>query len=84
MRALYVMVLLAGSLPITLAGQAASLRSAVTLEHPMVRVADLFDDAGPAASRVLGAGPQPGARLVVEAAQLLLLLLPCRWWWWRW
>jgi flagella basal body P-ring formation protein FlgA len=66
MRRLYVAALLAASLP----SQAASLRSAVTLEHPMVRVSDLFDDAGPAASRVLGPGPQPGSRIVVEAAQL--------------
>ena len=50
--------------------QAATLRSVTTLERAMVHVADLFDDAGPAAERVLGPGPQPGARIVVEAPQL--------------
>jgi flagella basal body P-ring formation protein FlgA len=48
----------------------ATLRAGATLDRPQVRVADLFDDAGPAASRVLGPGPAPGARMVVEAAQL--------------
>ena len=47
----------------------ATLRSATTLSGPQVRVADLFDDAGPAAERVLGPGPKPGGRIVVEAAQ---------------
>lgn len=50
--------------------QSASLRNVTTLEHSNVRVSDLFDDAGPAASRVLGPGPSPGGRLVIEAAQL--------------
>jgi len=49
---------------------AATLRPMTTLASPMVRVADLFDDAGPAAARVLGSGPAPGARIVIEAAQL--------------
>ena len=49
---------------------AATLRGATTLDRGQVRVADLFDDAGPAASRVLGPGPAPGNRIVVEAPQL--------------
>lgn len=49
---------------------AATLRSATTLERGQVRVGDLFDEAGPAALRVLGPGPAPGNRIVVEAAQL--------------
>jgi flagella basal body P-ring formation protein FlgA len=49
---------------------AATLRMMTTLERPVVRVDDLFDDAGPAADRVLGPGPAPGARIVVEAPQL--------------
>ena len=48
----------------------ASLRSMTTLEAPMVRIADLFDDAGPGGARVLGPSPAPGNRIVVEAAQL--------------
>lgn len=50
--------------------QAATLRPMTTLASPMVRVADLFDDAGSSAARVLGNGPAPGARIVIEAAQL--------------
>ncbi len=63
---LAVVLLLLGSFPL----QAATLRMVTTLERPMVRLADLFDDAGPAAERVLGPGPAPGERLVVEAPQL--------------
>jgi flagellar basal body P-ring formation protein FlgA len=50
--------------------QAASLRSMTTLHGPTVYLRDLFDDAGVGADRVLGPGPEPGGRIVVEAAQL--------------
>ncbi len=49
---------------------AASLRASTTLEAPVVRLSDLFDDAGPRAERVLGPAPAPGSRIVVEAPQL--------------
>jgi flagella basal body P-ring formation protein FlgA len=49
---------------------ASTLRPMVTLTDAVVRLSDLFDDAGPLAARVLGPGPAPGTRLVVEAAQL--------------
>jgi flagella basal body P-ring formation protein FlgA len=49
--------------------EAATLRNATTLHHAEVRVADLFDDAGPVGERMLGTGPAPGGRIVVEAAQ---------------
>jgi flagella basal body P-ring formation protein FlgA len=49
---------------------AASLRPLTTLAAPVVRLSDLFDDAGPDAARVLGTAPAPGSRIVVEAAQL--------------
>lgn len=52
------------------ATQAATLRTATTLHAPTVRLSDLFDDAGTNADRVLGPGPGPGGRIVVEAAQL--------------
>lgn len=51
-------------------GVAATLRDSTTLDRPMVRIADLFDDAGLASDRVLGPGPAPGGRIVVEAQQL--------------
>ena len=47
----------------------ATLRPAVTLQGGDVRVSDMFDDAGPAGERVLGRGPSPGGRIVVEANQ---------------
>lgn len=49
---------------------AAALRSMTTLHGPNVYLKDLFDDAGPNADRVLGPGPDPGGRIIVEAAQL--------------
>ena len=49
---------------------AATLRPASTLQRPTVLLSDLFDDAGPLASHVLGSGPAPGERIVVPAAQL--------------
>jgi flagella basal body P-ring formation protein FlgA len=50
--------------------QAATLRGATTLDAPVVRVSDLWADAGPMAERVLGASPTPGNRIVIEAPQL--------------
>jgi flagellar basal body P-ring formation protein FlgA len=49
---------------------AATLRSMTTLHGPDVYLRDLFDDAGSNADRVLGPGPEPGGRIIVEAAQL--------------
>ncbi len=63
-------LLLASALLLAPSALAATLRPATTLEGPTVRVADLFDDAGPVAARVLGPSPAPGARIVVESAQL--------------
>lgn len=42
----------------------------VTLTAPVIRVADLFSNAGPQAARILGASPAPGQRIVVGADQL--------------
>jgi flagella basal body P-ring formation protein FlgA len=50
--------------------QAAALRSMTTLHGPNVFLKDLFDDAGENAERLLGPGPGPGGRIIVEAAQL--------------
>ncbi|HEY0421995.1 MAG TPA: flagellar basal body P-ring formation chaperone FlgA [Rhodopila sp.] len=50
--------------------QAAVLRGMTTLHGPDVCLKDLFDDAGNNADRVLGPGPEPGGRIIVEAAQL--------------
>ena len=48
----------------------AVLRRMTTLQGPRVYLRDLFDDAGQNADRVLGPGPGPGGRIVVEARQL--------------
>ena len=50
--------------------QAATLRSVTTLHAPVVRLSDLFDNAGSNADRVLGPSPGAGGRVVVESAQL--------------
>lgn len=52
------------------AAHASSLRSMTTLHGPNVYLKDLFDDSGSNADRVLGPGPEPGSRIVLEAAQL--------------
>ena len=48
----------------------AALKTATTLHGPQVYLRDLFEDAGANADRVLGPGPAPGGRIVVEARQL--------------
>lgn len=50
--------------------EAAVLRGQTTLTGPVVRLADLFDDAGSSAGQVLGPSPAPGGRIVVESRQL--------------
>ncbi|MBS0559515.1 MAG: flagellar basal body P-ring formation protein FlgA [Proteobacteria bacterium] len=49
---------------------AATLRPMTSLHGPVVKLSDLFDDAGPRAAQALGPGPAPGGRIVVEAPQL--------------
>jgi flagella basal body P-ring formation protein FlgA len=49
---------------------AATLRPMTTLHAGEVRLSDLFAGVAPADDRVLGPGPAPGARIVVEAPQL--------------
>jgi flagella basal body P-ring formation protein FlgA len=49
---------------------AAALKTRTTLHGPQVFLRDLFDDAGENADRLLGPGPGPGGRIVVEARQL--------------
>lgn len=54
----------------TPAALGATLRPMTTLDSGVVRLCDLFDDAGPEAARVLGPAPAAGERIVVEARQL--------------
>jgi len=62
--------LLAAAVTAALPAQGATLRTLTTLVSPVVKLSDLFDDAGPRGDRVLGPGPAPGERIVVEAPQL--------------
>lgn len=66
MRTLTAILLLTATFP----ASAATLRPATTLHSPVVLLRDLFDDPGVEADRVLGPGPAPGGRIVVEAPQL--------------
>ena len=50
--------------------EAATLRTNTTLHSSTVRLSDLFDGIDGKTDRVLGPGPGPGGRIVVEAAQL--------------
>lgn len=49
---------------------AAVLKTRTTLHGPQVYLRDLFEDAGSNADRLLGPGPGPGGRIVVESRQL--------------
>jgi flagella basal body P-ring formation protein FlgA len=50
--------------------KAAELRPYVTLSDAVIRLSDLFTDAGPNAERILGPAPEPGRKIVVPAGQL--------------
>lgn len=52
------------------AAHAASVKPMTALHSQMVKLNDLFSDAGPDADKVLGPGPRPGGQIVVESAQL--------------
>lgn len=58
----------AALLALALPAQGATLRGGTTLSDPAVRLSDLWDGVG--ADRAIGPGPEPGGRIVVEAAQL--------------
>jgi len=66
MRILRLLLIFGAWLP----AEAATLRPDTTLRSPVVLLRDLFDDSGAEADRVLGPGPAPGGRIVVEAPQL--------------
>jgi flagella basal body P-ring formation protein FlgA len=51
----------------------ALLRPHSVVEDAVIRLSDLFDEAGPNAARVVGPAPAPGRRVVVEPAQLLAI-----------
>lgn len=71
MRAVAVLAIVAVQVGAPCAARAAAtLRPDGTILGPVVRLSDLFDDAGEEARRALGPAPAPGARIIVEAPQL--------------
>jgi flagella basal body P-ring formation protein FlgA len=66
MRILAILVITLACVP----AHGSSLRSVTTLHGPNVYLRDLFDDSGSNADRMLGPGPEPGQRIILEAAQL--------------
>ena len=52
------------------AAHPALLRPAGSLTASVVKLSDLFDELGTGIDRVIGPGPSPGGRIIVEAAQL--------------
>jgi flagella basal body P-ring formation protein FlgA len=71
MRTLPFLLLLAAASPAR--ADLATLRPFAVVDEPVVRLSDLFENAGPRAEAVLGPAPAPGRRQVVEAAQLLAI-----------
>ncbi|MFT8245275.1 flagellar basal body P-ring formation chaperone FlgA [Roseomonas sp. BN140053] len=64
-------LLLAAALPA--AAQLSGLRPQVVVEEEVIRLGDLFEDAGPSAGRAIGPAPAPGRRIMVETPQLLAI-----------
>lgn len=67
MRTLLLLFLL---LPGAARAELATVRPFAVVEDAVVRLSDLFENAGPRGDVVLGPAPAPGARQVVEASQL--------------
>ncbi len=55
------------------AQEMAAPRPLSVVEEPVLRLGDVFENAGPRAAQAIGAAPAPGRRLVLDAAQLSAL-----------
>ncbi len=71
MRSLLLLLLLLPASPAR--ADLASVRPLAVVDDAVIRLSDLFENAGPRAATVLGPAPAPGARLVVEMPQLLAI-----------
>ena len=72
MRALALLLLCALLVPSFAAAQEmAAPRPLSVVEDAVLRLGDVFENAGPRAGQAIGAAPAPGRRLVLDAAQLL-------------
>jgi flagella basal body P-ring formation protein FlgA len=67
MRILFILLLL---LAAPARAELATVRPVAVVEDGVIRLSDLFENAGPRGATVLGPAPAPGGRTVVEAAQL--------------
>jgi flagella basal body P-ring formation protein FlgA len=70
MRSLLLLLLLAAT---PARADLATLRPLAVVDDAVIRLSDLFENAGPRAATVLGPAPAPGGRQVVETAQLLAI-----------
>src|ERR687894_692575 len=74
MRATFLAALLACLPPLAAAAQEmAAPRPFSVVEEPVLRLGDVFENAGERAAQAIGAAPAPGRRLVLDAAQLSAL-----------
>ncbi len=73
MRALALAFLLLGPTPAASAQETAVPRPFSVVEEPVLRLGDVFENAGDRAAQAVGAAPAPGRRLVLDAAQLSAL-----------
>lgn len=72
MRALAFLLLSALLAPsLATAQEMAAPRPLSVVEDAVLRLGDVFENAGPRAGQAIGAAPAPGRRLVLDAAQLL-------------
>jgi len=74
MRSAAAFAALLAALPAFAAAQElAAPRPLSVVEEPVLRLGDVFENAGPRAAQAIGAAPAPGRRLVLDAAQLSAL-----------
>jgi len=73
MRALLAALLLLAPFAAQAQTPLATARPHALVEDQVIRLSDLFDNAGPRAATAIGPAPAPGRRSIVEAAQLLAI-----------
>jgi flagella basal body P-ring formation protein FlgA len=69
-RALLALPLLALALPARAQDLPPAARPVVLAEDALLRLGDIFENAGPLAQQAVGAAPAPGRRMVLDAANL--------------
>lgn len=72
-RAAFAIIALLAPLASAAAQEMAAPRPLAVVEEPVLRLGDVFENAGPRAGQAIGAAPAPGRRLVLDATQLAAL-----------